>query len=139
MTFCVDTSAVIPLLLPLPSSEAVRPFWAGALEDAGPLLAPPLLFAETTSVLRRYVHLGGVLHEEAEAALGSFLRLPISVVHTPEVYLRALDLARRLGHAKAYDVQYLAVAQIQDCLVVTVDRGLHESARTLGIASRLIA
>jgi len=139
VTFCVDTSAVIPLLLPLPSSEAVRPFWADALEDAGPLLAPPLLFAETTSVLRRYVHLGGVLHEEAEAALGSFLHLPISVVHTPEVYLRALDLARRLGHTKAYDVQYLAVAQIQDCPVVTVDRGLHESARTLGIASRLIA
>ncbi len=139
MTFCIDTSAVIPLLLPLPASEAVRPFWADALEDAGPLLAPPLLFAETTSVLRRYVHLGGVLHEEAEAALGSFLRLPISVVHTPEVYLCALDLARRLGHAKAYDVQYLAVAQIQDCPVVTVDRGLHESARTLGIASRLIA
>jgi len=139
VTFCVDSSAVIPLLLPLPSSEAVRPFWTDALEEADPLLAPPLLFAETTSVLRRYVHLGGVLHEEAEAALGSFLRLPISVVHTPEVYLRALDLARRLGHAKAYDVQYLAVAQIQDCPVVTVDRGLHESARTLGIASRLIA
>ena len=139
MTFCVDTSAVIPLLLPLPSSEAVRPFWADALQDADPLLAPPLLFAETTSVLRRYVHLGGVLHEEAEAPLGSSLRLPISAVHGPEVYRRALDLARRLGHAKAYDVQYLAVAQIQDCPAVTVDRGLHESAHTLGIASRLIA
>jgi predicted nucleic acid-binding protein len=89
-------------------------------------------------VLRRYVHLGGVLRGGGRA-LGSFLRLPISAVHGPEVYLRALDLARRLGHAKAYDVQYLAVAQIQDCAVVTVDRGLHESARTLGIASRLIA
>jgi predicted nucleic acid-binding protein len=80
-----------------------------------------------------------VLHEEAEAALGRFLRLPITVVHGPEVYLRALDLAYRLGHSKAYNVQYLAVAQIQDCAVVTADRGLHACARTLGIASRLVA
>ena len=139
MTFCVDASAVIPLLLPLPTSPNVRQFWVDALDSDAHLVAPPLVFAETTSVIRRYVYLGTLLHEEAAAALRYLLRLPISAVHSPDVYLRALDLARRLGHAKAYDVQYLAVAQIQECPIVTVDRGLHEAARTLGVATRLVA
>src|SRR3990170_6587862 len=123
MPFCVDASAVLAALLPLPSSAAARQFLRDNLERGDGLAAPPLLFAETTSVLRRYVHIGAIQHQEAVSALSDLFAIPISVIQSPALYLRALDLAHRLGHAKAYDVQYLAVAQMEDCPVVTLDRG----------------
>ena len=139
MALCVDASVAIAAHLPHPSGPAARQLLADALVAGERLVAPPLLFAETTSVLRRHVHLRAIEHEDATAALDELFALPWSIVQEPTVYLRALDLARRLGHGRAYDVQYLAVAEMENCPVVTLDRGLHESAQVLGIASRLIA
>ena len=101
-------------------------------------MAPPLLFAETTSVLRRHVHRGAIEHGEAVGALRDLLAMGIAIIDEPDLYLRALELARRLGHGRAHDVQYLAVAQMETCPIVTLDRGLYESARALNIAARLI-
>ena len=139
MTLCIDASAVLSWLVPQQSSPAVSRFWVDTLEGGDRLVAPPLVFAETTSVLRRYVHRGVILHEEAVAALRELLELPLSSVHDRGIYLRALEFAHRLGEPKAYDVQYLAVAELQDCPVVTLDRGLYKSARALGIAAHLLA
>jgi len=139
MAFCLDASLLLNWLLPQRSSVAVGDFLETCLTRGEQLVAPPLLFAEVTSVIRRQEHGGALLPQEADAALTGFLALPVSVVHTGEVYLLALDFARRLGHARAYDVQYLAVARLQDCPVATLDRGLYESARSLGIAARFPA
>ena len=139
MALCLDASAVVAALLPRPPSPAAAVLIREAIQAGERLVAPPLLYAETTAVLRRYVHTGAITHGEAVAALQDVFRLPISALHRAGVYLRALELARELGHARAYDVQYLAVAEIETCPVITLDRGLHQSARTLGIASRLIA
>ena len=138
MPFCLDASAAIAAVLPHPASAAAADFLEDSLSRGERLVAPPLLYAETTSVLRRHVHIGAIQHHEAVIGLEDLLAIPITLVGDSTVYLRALDFARHLGHAKAYDVQYLAVASVQDCPVVTLDRGLHESAHTLGIASRLI-
>ncbi len=50
-----------------------------------------------------------------------------------------MEFAQRLGHAKAYDVQYLAVAEMENATLVTVDGGMYENSRVLGIAARLLA
>lgn len=138
MAFCIDASALIPWLIPLPASAQVNPFWIQTIREQNPLVAPPLLFAEVTSVLRRHVHLGIVLPQEAILALQELFGIPISVVQSPDVYLRALEFASRLGQARAYDAQYLAVAEIHGCTIVTMDRGLYQSARTLGLEARLL-
>ena len=138
MPLCLDASAAIAAILPRPERPLIRRLLLEHVREGERLVAPPLLFAETTSVLRRHVHLGAIDHDEAWGALQDLFSLPIELVHGPEIYLSALDLARRLGHAKAYDVQYLAVAQMKDCAVLTLDRGLYESARSLSIAARLI-
>lgn len=139
MTLCLDASLVLAALLPLPSSLSAKQLLSAGMRSEEPLVAPPLLYAETTSVLRRHVHIGVIHHQEAVTALQDLFALPISPVHDARIHLRALELARRLGHAKAYDVQYLAVAELRDCPIVTLDRGLHESARTLGIPARLLS
>lgn len=138
MAVCIDASAVIPFLLPLPSTDQVDAFWGSRLANER-LVAPALLFAEVTSVVRRYVHLGEVSHEEAVSGLTRLLRLPVATVHAPSVYLRALELAKRLGHMRAYDVQYLAVAEMERCAVATLDRGMYQNALRLGLQALLIA
>ncbi len=122
----------------MPLSGDVRRLLAEESERGGTIVAPPLLFAEVTSVLRRHVHLGAIDHEEAAGALRDLLDLPIRIVVAPGLYLRALEFARRLGLARAYDVQYLAVAEMEDCPLVTLDGGMYEGARNLGLAAQLL-
>jgi len=55
------------------------------------------------------------------------------------VYLRALEFARLLGQAKAFDVQYVAVADVQRATLVTADSGMHHAALRLGISAKLLA
>ena len=138
MAAALDASVVVAAFLPRERSEAAVEFLEERLQAGEQFVAPPLLYAETTSVLRRYVHRQRIRHDEAVIALQDLLAMPIRVVADSAVYLRALELAHRLGHARAYDVQYLAVAQMHDCPVVTLDRGLYESARALNIAAHLI-
>ena len=138
MPLCLDASAALAALLPRHSSDAAERLVRDTVDVGDRFVVPPLLFAEATSVLRRYAHIGAINRGEASGALQDLFSLPIELVHGPEVYLCALDLAHRLGHAKAHDVQYLAVAQMKDCTLLTLDSGLYESARSLSIAARLI-
>ncbi len=139
MAYCLDASAVIPFLIPLPASHEVARAWEEILLSGERLVAPHLLYSESTSVLRRYVYQGAIAHEETQAALQRLLRMPVSPVHNLELYLRASELARRLGHKKAYDVQYMAVAQMENAVLVTIDGGMYTNSRSLGIAARLLA
>lgn len=139
MPFCLDASVVLNWLLPQRQTQAVQEFFIDCLRKRGRLIAPPLLFSESTSVLRRYVHAGTLLHEEAAAALSDLLALPLATIHQPRVYLRALEFARLLGHAKAYDVQYVAVADVQRATLVTADSGMYHAALQMGISANLLA
>lgn len=139
MAYCVDASAAVRFLVPTPGSETAQEFWLQALRDEERLLGPPLLLAETTSVVRRCVYNDFILHEEAVAAVRLLLGLPIEIDARVEQYGEALGFANRLGQSKAYDVQYLAVARLNDCPIVTADRTLATVAGTLNIRARLIA
>jgi predicted nucleic acid-binding protein len=44
----------------------------------------------------------------------------------------ALSWARKLGHSKAYDAQYLALAEEMKCPLLTADLRLARAARALG-------
>jgi predicted nucleic acid-binding protein len=66
------------------------------------------------------------------------LRLPIRTVEQAGLYLRAFDIARLVGWAKAYDALYLAAAEIEDAELLTVDRGMSDAAARLGIRATLV-
>lgn len=139
MAYCVDASAIIPLLVPTPNTPAAEPFWWRTLRTGERLVAPPLLFSECTSVIRRCVHNEFITHEEAVAAVRLLLGLPMEIDARLDQYEEALDYANRIGQSRAYDVQYLAVARLNDCPIVTADRTLASVAGTLNIGARLIA
>ncbi len=47
---------------------------------------------------------------------------------------RAWEIADRLGWMKTYDAEYLALAQLLGCRILTLDGGIRDAARRLTIA-----
>jgi len=54
-------------------------------------------------------------------------------VDPPELGQRAWELAEQHGWGRTYDAEYVALAQVLDCRVVTIDARLRRGAAQLGI------
>ena len=133
---CVDASAVLAWLLPDQRAGSVSRLWLHLLESGDELVGPPLLYAECTSVLREHAYQGTISADESVDLLRDLLALPILIVQDPELYLRAMSLATRLRHRRAYDAQYIAAAQLAEAEIVTLDGGLRQAAVEAGTSVR---
>lgn len=126
----VAVGALFPTLAPVDTlGRFVAWRQAGAI-----ILAPPLLPAECTSVIRRYVYTKLLTAHEALVALGDLAALDVIVV--PDTAARcqaAYDWATRLGQARTYDGFYLALAQDLAAPLYTGDKRLANGARQLGV------
>jgi len=136
---CLDASALVPFLIGTPTGPAAARKIESALRLGATLYAPNLVYGETTSVLRRYIHAGQLLPEQARQALAAMIAVPISVCHEQHIYQRALDLAALFRRSKPYDSLYLAATERTGSQLVTADQGLHNSALSLGLNSHLLA
>ncbi|MBN1657789.1 MAG: type II toxin-antitoxin system VapC family toxin [Anaerolineae bacterium] len=66
-------------------------------------------------------------------AINTILALDICCsMPTPELHGRALSWADRLGHSKAYDAHYLALAEQEGIEFWTADRRLANGAQQAG-------
>ena len=82
-----------------------------------------------------------VLHEmrwrraiSAELALEAFVRLieaPIQPRRPARLQAKAWEIASRLGLAKTYDAEYIALAQMTKCPVLTLDGRIARVAKNL--------
>jgi len=88
-------------------------------------LQPPHWLAEVMAVIVRR------MPEQAETVLGLLLELELPQTDDPAVHLRAVGLARELGH-HVFDTLYHAVALEHDALLVTADRTYFRKARRFG-------
>jgi predicted nucleic acid-binding protein len=138
LAVCLDASTVITWLVPQSASRAVADGMRAIVFSNEQLIAPPLLFSESTSVLSQLVYRSVVTADEARDALLDLLALPLHIVSRNVVYETALELAHRLGQAKAYDTQYMAVAYLESATVITSGSGMHNNCLRLGIPSRLL-
>lgn len=129
----VDAGVILALVFPLPYSGKAA-FRLRALKEAQEeLYAPSLLEYEVCSALRRAVA-QRLLHQDAAAvSVGLIQTLGIRTI-TPASSLHelALSWASRLRHSKAYDAQYLALAEQMDCHLLTADARLARSAQAAG-------
>ena len=96
------------------------------------LVAPPLMWSESRSVVHEAVWRGDTSREQADAVLRQLSDGRIEVRTHRHLGDRAWAIADQLGWAKTYDAEYVALASLLGCRLVTADGRLRRGADRLG-------
>jgi predicted nucleic acid-binding protein len=99
------------------------------------LIAPPLLWSEAVSTLHQGLWRGAIDAGSARVALGRLLEAPIETRAPLGLRESAWQIAEELGWAKTYDAEYVALAQLTEAHLLTIDARL---VRALGSRVRLL-
>jgi predicted nucleic acid-binding protein len=97
------------------------------------LVAPPLMWSEARSALHELLWRQEVAAEDAETTRRRLEACPIAVHPHPDLGVEAWWIAEQLGWAKTYDAEYVALAHLLDCRLVTLDGRLRRGAERLGL------
>jgi predicted nucleic acid-binding protein len=134
MSAVIDANLVVALVLPLPYSDQATQKIVVWKQSGLALLAPILLEYEIAAVLRKAVVAQLLTTDLALEAMGKVLDLNIQrLAPTAHLHERAFHWADRLGHAKAYDAHYLALAEQEGAELWTADRRLANGAQQAGV------
>lgn len=100
------------------------------------LVAPPLMLIEATSVLHEMAWRNELAPVRAELMRERVLEADISIRAPAKLHRATWDLADEMGWAKTYDAQYVALARLLDCKLVTVDERLRRGIERLDLTVR---
>lgn len=95
------------------------------------LAAPPLLWSEAVSTLREHAWRGDITARQASASLAALMAAPIRRQAPRRLYPEAWRIAEELGWAKTYDAEYVALARLLGCRLLTRDDRLRRGAGRL--------
>ncbi|MDP8911411.1 MAG: type II toxin-antitoxin system VapC family toxin [Actinomycetota bacterium] len=118
----VDASVVVRAVL---ADEGFSPF--GLAE----LVAPALLWSETTSALRQLRYRDEITPGEAADALERLASAPVVLHDVRDLLVDASQISELLGWAKTYDAEYVALARFLGARLVTTDARLRRTASRL--------
>jgi predicted nucleic acid-binding protein len=96
------------------------------------LVAPPLLWIEVVSVLHAAMWRGELRRDQAEPMLQRVLAAPIARMGPESLLIDSWAVADELGWAKTYDANYVALARILGCRLVTLDARLRRGTARFG-------
>lgn len=95
------------------------------------LVAPPLLWSEASSVLHEMQWRSAISKELAAMAAKRLDDAAIQMRRPPALRSEAWRVAGRLGWARTYDAEYVALARLLDCRLMTIDEKLQRGAGQL--------
>ena len=121
MTLVVDASVVVAALVD--SGDIGR--WAEAALRSSPLAAPHLMPVEVANILRRTALAGEISSDTAALAHADLLELRVELIGCEAVAERAWELRNNLT---LYDAWYVAVAELLDAELATLDLRLARAA-----------
>jgi predicted nucleic acid-binding protein len=125
----VDASLAVKWVLKEPYADealALAREWASTGTKPA---APCLLLVEATNVLHRRAALGQISSSEAKQLLAGLMSMGIEIRESPQLHLRALELAQELQRPAVYDTHYLALAEILGCDLWTADERFFNSVK----------
>jgi predicted nucleic acid-binding protein len=96
------------------------------------LVAPALMWSEARSTLHLGLLKGKVSAEHAAAQHEQLETCPVRIAEEPKLGREAWAIAEQFGWGRTYDAEYVALAQILGCRLVTLDGGLRRGAERLG-------
>ena len=126
---CIDASLAIQWLIPTEQDRLAESLLEAWDKDGTELIGPPLFDAEMTSVIRLHVYLKKLMAEQGEKAFQFYQELGVKIIDHPALTRTAWELANKYNLPRTYDMQYLAVAELEDCEFWTLDRKLINSLR----------
>lgn len=96
------------------------------------LVAPHLMWSEARSALHEAAWRDDLAPRDALGIHDRLENAPIRAETPAELGVTAWRLADRLGWARTYDAEYVALAQLLGCRLVTLDGRLRRGADRLG-------
>ncbi len=96
------------------------------------LAAPPLLWSEARATLCMKHWTGEISNERATTMLDRLEAAPVERRDPPKLGRRAWEIAKQLGWARTYDAEFVALADMLGCRLLTVDGRLRRGADRLG-------
>lgn len=96
------------------------------------LAAPPLMWSEARSAIHEACWRAELMVDEARSAMLRLEAAPVAASRRPELGQEAWRVAEAFGWAKTYDAEYVALAQLLRCRLVTADARLLRATRRLG-------
>ncbi len=121
--FVCDASAVAALLLDSgPDGQ-----WVTQTVESGEITAPALVTYETANVIRKHELAGQISPDQSAQAHADLLDLAIELWPYDLLAARAWELRLNLS---IYDATYVALAEITDLTLVTLDKRLAKVSGT---------
>lgn len=96
------------------------------------LFAPALMWSEVRSALHEAAWRGEVSAPRGQDMLHALERSPVRLCAHALLGREAWRVADELGMAKTYDAEYVALARLLGCRLVTLDGRLRRGAERLG-------
>lgn len=124
-----DASVFLALVLNetyTPHAQAVLSQWS---KESREICAPLLFQYEVVATLRRRVYVKDITTEEARKRVDLIFALDIEYFHDHTLLVRGFEIATALDRPRAYDSQYLALAERLDCEFWTADERLVNSVQ----------
>jgi predicted nucleic acid-binding protein len=96
------------------------------------LVAPALMWSEARATLRILASRGDRTWAQAERAHERLERAPVKLRRHRRLGAEAWQVATDLGWVRTYDAEYVALARLLGCRLVTADRRLRRGADRFG-------
>ncbi len=96
------------------------------------LVSIPLMWSEARAGLHLALHKGQIGREDGAIIHDRLESCPVSRVDPPALGRETWQLAEEFGWSRTYDAEYVALARLLDCRLVTLDTRLRRGTERLG-------